>query len=103
MRKVIHYDERAIKELKEFSKEVQKDFVAVIEVLEREGRIIPPEAKKISKNLFEVRVLRGGSYRGFYAYARYEYVVILHFFQKKSQKTPIKNIKVAERRFRDYE
>lgn len=38
MKKEIFYDKNAIKELKKFKKEVQREFKAHIAVLEQEGR-----------------------------------------------------------------
>jgi phage-related protein len=103
MKKEIFYDKNAAKELKKFAKIVQREFQALIEVLKLEGKLESPDAKKISKSLFEIRVVKGGAYRGFYAYIKNDYIVILHFFQKKTQKTPLKNIKLAGRRLKQYE
>ncbi len=63
MKKEIFYDKNAIKELKKFKKEVQREFKAHIR----------------------------------------DFIVILHFFQKKTQKTPLKNINLAKERLRRYE
>jgi phage-related protein len=103
MKKRIIIDSRAEKELKKFSEKVQLEFEGFIRILKTQGKIGFPEGKKIGRNLFEIRVKTGGAYRGFYAYIGKEGILILHFFRKKSQKTPLKNIKVAERRLREYE
>lgn len=102
MRKTIHYDERAIRELQKFTKEVQEDFIALITLLEEQGKLEPPDGKKIRKNLFEIRITGKDVYRGFYAYFQENYIIILHFFQKKTQKTPLRNLKLAERRLKEY-
>ena len=86
----------------EFSEEIQRDFKAIFEILANIGRLEAPEAKKIAKDLFEIRIYREGAYRGFYAYVGKNYVVVLHLFQKKTQKTPLKHIKVAKRRLKGY-
>ncbi|MBI1975380.1 MAG: type II toxin-antitoxin system RelE/ParE family toxin [Parcubacteria group bacterium] len=62
-----------------------------------------PDARKITRDIFEIRVMHEGTYRGFYAYLGHPNIVILHFFQKKTQRTPVKHIKLAERRLQDYE
>jgi phage-related protein len=103
MKKEVFYDKNALKELREFSDEVQKEFQAYIAILAEEGKLEFPEARKISKNLFEIRVFHEGTYRGVYAYIKKEYIILLHFFQKKTQKTPLKNIKIAQQRLRRYE
>lgn len=58
--------------------------------------------KKIGRNLFEIRVKVNGEYRGFYAYVLNNVIVILHFFKKKSQKSPLRDLRLAERRLNDY-
>ena len=103
MEKVVKIDERAVKELKKFDLVVQKDFLGLITKLEKKGRLEIPEAKKITRNIFELRIQTGGAFRGFYAYIKNDYIMILHFFRKKSQKTPTKNLKLAERRLKAYE
>lgn len=103
MKKEIIYDYNARKEFDEFTPEVQDDFVAYIETLEQEGRLDFPEARKITRDIFEIRVIHEGTYRGFYAYIKHPTIVLLHFFQKKSQETPIKNIKTALNRLRNYQ
>lgn len=103
MRKGIFYDKGAVEELRKFSEEVQKEFQAYIALLASEGRLEFPDARKVTRKLFEIRVIQEGTYRSFYAYLKGQYIVILHFFQKKTQKTPLKNIKIAEQRLKKYE
>ena len=103
MKKEIIYDYNARKELAEFDEEVREDFAASIEMLEREGRLEFPDARKITGDIFEIRVMHEGVYRGFYAYIKHPGIVILHFFQKKSQETPLKNIRTALNRLRNYQ
>lgn len=102
MGKEVFYDRNALKELYGFSVTIQKEFQAYIALLASEGKLEFPEARKVTKELFEIRVTQDGTYRGFYAYLKGRYVVILHFFQKKTQKTPLKSIKVAEQRLKQY-
>lgn len=103
MKKIITIDPRAEKELGKFSNKVRLEFDAVIYILKTEGKLNLPEGKKIGRNLFEIRVKVGSAYRGLYAYIGRDGIVILHFFQKKSQKTPTTSFEVAERRLREYE
>ena len=103
MKKELFYDKHALKELHEFRNEVQKEFRVYIAVLASEGKLEFPEARKVTSKLFEIRIAQEGACRGFYAYMRGRYVVILHFFKKKTQKTPLKSIKLAEQRLKQYE
>lgn len=68
MRKKIYIDDKAEKELVRFSEIVQEEFEKRFEVLRSEGKLEFPEARKITKNLFEIRIKFQGAYRGFYAY-----------------------------------
>jgi phage-related protein len=103
LKKVIKIDKRAIEELEDFSEKVKIKFRGLIDILMSEGRLEYPNGKKIGKNLFEIRIKVNGVYRGFYAYLVNDVILILHFFNKKTQKTPSKDILVSERRLREYE
>ena len=103
MKKNIFLERNAQKELREFDEEVQLEFEAYFKILEFEGKLDLPQAKKVTKDLFEIRVKVKGEYRGFYAYIGKLDIVVLHFFRKKTQKTPMKDLELAQRRFRLYE
>lgn len=103
MKKGILYDKNALKELQAFTKDVQKQFIAYTRTLKEQGYLEYPEARKVAKNLFEIRVIHQGVYRGFYAYVRKDSIALLHFFQKKTQKTPLKNLRLAQQRLKQYE
>ncbi|MEK7125310.1 MAG: type II toxin-antitoxin system RelE/ParE family toxin [Patescibacteria group bacterium] len=102
MKKKVFYDDNALKELQTFTESIRDDFDGLVRMLRNEGRLAYPDARKIGRELFEIRLMDGGAYRGFYAYVWEEHVVILHFFQKKSQKTPLHNIKTALNRLLRY-
>lgn len=103
MKKNIFLDKNAEKELREFDEEVQLEFEAYFKILELEGKLDFPHARKVAKNIFEIRIKVKGEYRGFYAYIGKLDIVILYFFRKKTQKTPIKNLELAQRRLKQYE
>jgi phage-related protein len=103
MKKNIFVDKNAQKELREFSEEVQLEFEAYFKILELEGKLELPQARKVTRDLFEIRVKFQGEYRGFYAYIGKLDIVVLHFFRKKTQKTPIKDLELAQRRLKQYE
>ncbi len=103
MKKIVRFDRRAKKELFKFDLNVQKEFISIVRKLEIDGKLNFPEAKKIGNNLFEIRIKLNGAYRGFYGYIEGSNIVILHFFRKKSQKAPIRNLKLALRRLKQYE
>jgi len=65
-------------------------------------RLGMPHAKKI-KGLSNIWELRAGSIRLFYVARPGRRFVVLHAFRKKSQKTPVQEILVAERRMVEVE
>ena len=103
MKKNIFVDKNAQKELRKFDEEVQLEFEAYFKILELEGKLDLPHAKKVTRDLFEIRIKVKGEYRGFYAYLGKLDIVILHFFRKKTQKTPIKDLELSQRRLKQYE
>jgi phage-related protein len=100
-RVIIHVS--AQKELSRFSNSVREDFEGLFEVIEELGQLSFPDARKITKDLFEIRIKREGEYRGVYAYLVGDIVSILHAFRKKSAKTPIASIRLSQQRLKDYE
>ncbi len=103
MKKNVFLDKNAEKELREFGEEVQLEFEAYLKILGLEGKLDFPHAKKITRDLFEIRIKVQGEYRCFYAYIGKLDIVILNFFRKQTQKTPIKNLELAQKRLRLYE
>lgn len=103
MRKNVFIDPLAKKELHQFERIVQKEFSALFDALETKGKLDYPDAKKVDKYLFEIRVKVHNIYRGFYAYIENDQIVVLHIFQKKTQKTPLQNLKTAHKRLKQYD
>lgn len=103
MKKSILLDPKAEKELSALPVNIQKEFSAYFHLLKETGRLEYPQAKKIDQNLFEVRIKIKNTYRGLYAYIKRNRIIILHIFQKKTQKTPSKNLKTAHQRLKLYD
>lgn len=91
----------AVRKLRQFidaqSDEVQAEYLKLVEQLEKDGRLVEPFGKKLDKGLFEMRIRRGGQVRVLYFYKEKEYVVGVHGFVKKTQKTPPQELKQAMR------
>lgn len=63
----------------------------------------PPHIKKVvGSDLWEYRILGQDNIRIFYVVISEKTFLILHGFKKKKQKTPTKEIKIAEERLREY-
>lgn len=58
--------------------------------------------KLTGTDLWEIRILGKDSIRIIYALEIQDVILILHIFVKKSQKTPMKEIGVAERRLHEF-
>lgn len=62
-----------------------------------------PHIKKLTgSDLWEYRILGSDSIRVFYVSITGKTFLILHGFKKKKQKTPAKEIRIAEERFQEY-
>ena len=89
----------ALKKVREFfSKQpdgCQAEYLSIVEALERDGFLVEPYGKKIDSDLFEIRVRRGRQVRVIYFYYMDDLVFGIHAFVKKSQKTPLKDLKYA--------
>lgn len=74
--------------------------IGTLELLDEFGpHLGPPKSKKISENLYELRVLGSNSIRILYTF-RSNSIFILHAFTKKSRKIPPKELKVAINRLK---
>ena len=91
----------AVKKVRQFidsqSDDVQAEYLKIVEQLEKDGRLVEPYGKKLDKGLFEMRIRRGGHVRILYFYHEKEFVIGVHGFVKKTQKTPQKELKQAMR------
>lgn len=79
-------------------------FVRTLELLRVQQRVPAKFWKKLSgTDLWEVRVEYAGNiYRVLAALAKDNRVVLLHGFQKKSQKTPRQDMEIAQQRQKRY-
>ncbi len=76
-------------------KEVMAKVAHNIDLLYEQGPILPmPYSKKIMPNLYELRIRGKQEIRIFYSFKNSN-IFILHLFQKKTQKTPQKEINIA--------
>lgn len=91
----------AVKQVREFIEQqnnaVKMEYANIISRIEKEGYLIEPFGKKLKRDLFEIRIRKGGNVRVFYFYAENDYVIGVHAFVKKSQDTPLQEIRKAEK------
>ncbi len=83
---------------------VQNKIIEVLEQLEEFGTLLgPPHSKKVTGTpLWELRILGSDNIRIFYVTVVNRKFLLLHGFQKKKQKTDIREIKTAINRLADY-
>lgn len=98
----IHYHPTALRELKKLDKSVQKKFRVVFEALVNETPL-PSRIKKdlIGTVLHEYRVKHVGNEYRCLASSLKPGIVMLLFFQKKTQKTPIRYLDTATKRLKN--
>ena len=90
-------------EVEQFIKSLEKSTIAktvrTIDLLEKFGyKIGMPHSKKVSDNLFELRIRGQQEVRIFYSYHKGD-IYLLSGFVKKSQQTPEKQLAKAKAKF----
>ena len=92
------------KEMVNFPKEVLEDLLDAISLLTQGLTLNMPLSRpmpKVDKNVHELRLKdKNGIYRFFYVVKKKEAIYLVHAFQKKTQKTPKKNIALVKKRIR---
>ncbi len=82
----------------------EKIFSDLVRLVRFNVRLGPPYVEKVEgRDFWELRTrVRGDIYRTFYFAHAGKKFVLLHAYQKKSQKAPSKELNVAEERMGDY-
>ena len=88
--------ERVVKEfIKSLDQKIISKISSGIDLLEKHGPILGmPHGKKLNKDLYELRIRGKQELRIIYGFTG-KTIYLLHVFQKKTQKTPLKEIKIA--------
>lgn len=105
VREVIAYQDHFEKFLRKQTQKVQNKIFKVIEAIETLERVPKTYLKpiKTKKGLFEARIQLGSNiWRVFCFFDEGRLVILLNGFQKKSQKTPPKEIEKASRLMDQY-
>jgi len=102
MKKQVQIDKRAQKEIDTFPSLAKAHVYTALKILARDGQLTEPEAKKLTTDLFEIRIRTQGQWRVLYAYLIDNLIMILSAFQKKTSKTPQKELLKAKSRLKTY-
>lgn len=94
---------RGEKPVEEFTKSCEPQTIAKIthhvDLLEKHGPLLGmPHSKRLSSDLYELRIRGKQEIRIVYAFVR-KTIFLLHAFKKQGQKTPRKEINTALKRF----
>lgn len=103
-RKEIVFTEEAFRAEAEMTPAEFLQFHQLVQILEETGSLRAPFAEKIAgqKNLFALRVRKGGNYRVFYAYDDGTTVWLLNGYEKKSERIPLSELRRALQLKRKY-
>ena len=96
----------ALEELDRLPKDIQARFQRLFDLVEEMGQtaLTMPHARHIQGPLWELRAKgRDGIARGLYVVITGKRVFIVRFFIKKTQKTPTNEIRLALKRFKEFE
>lgn len=105
VREVIAYKNYFEEFFKEQPQKVRDKIIKVLDIIEHIDRIPSTYLKYLegTNGLFEVRVQLGNNiFRIFCFFDGNKFVVLLSGFQKKTQKTPLEEIRRAERLMTEY-
>lgn len=102
--KVELLDETVEAELMSLPADMQARFLHIAELLETFGpqRVGMPHIRPLERKLWEMRLSgKAGIARGIYIAVQAKRLVVLHFFIKKTQKTPRKALEIAYARMKE--
>ena len=105
IRRVITYKHYFIDFYNKQEGKVQEKIEFVIDLVRHQDRVPSSFLKKLvgTDNLYELRIKQGSNiFRVFCFFDEGRIVLLLNAFQKKTQKTPRKEIKLAERLKKEY-
>lgn len=101
-KKLLRFDKKVNQEIEQFPINAKAKLKTFLKMLARDGKLIEPHGKKISRDLFEIRIKESGQWRVIYAYSQKESIMVLLAFRKKTQRTPLPILKKATARLRKY-
>ncbi len=98
--------DKAAEELDALPVDIQARFQRLFDLVEELGKaaLTMPHARHIQRPLWELRARgRDGIAKGLYVVVTPQMILVARFFIKKTQKTPIQEIRLALRRFKEFE
>lgn len=103
--KPVVFHPAAKKEIRTFPEPIRKEMGGLLFELQKGKMLVMPHSKPMSSVASGVHELRvkgsDGIYRAFYYLKHRERIIVFHCFQKKSQKTPLKEIQKGIKYFKE--
>ncbi|MGK2741233.1 type II toxin-antitoxin system RelE/ParE family toxin [Tepidicaulis sp. LMO-SS28] len=96
-------DARVDAELEALPVKLKAKMAALMNMIEERGltAMQAPHVAPVEGKIWELRAFAGGQIaRGLYVAVREKRVIVLHVFEKKTQKTPAKALRIAKERTR---
>jgi phage-related protein len=97
-------NQAVIAELEAMPADIRARFGRIAMLIQTHGleRMREPHVKHLNGRLWEMRMIgRDGIARAIYVTASGQRVVVVHVFAKKSQKTPLRALRLAEQRAKE--
>lgn len=96
----VHIDDEVQKFIESLETQTIAKTLRTIDLLEKFGnKLTLPHSKKIAGGLFELRMRGKQEVRIFYCFHK-DVICLLHGFTKKSQKTPNKELRLAQAKYK---
>ena len=101
--KIHFYSAKVMKDLESLPAGIQADFIDLLDQVEIYGSALgEPHTKSMRKELFEIRAHGPeGQGRSLFCSIKDNRVIILRIFQKKTQKTPKKDLELGYQRLKE--
>ena len=100
---ISYYNERVRREIAEWPDGIYADFLRLVFLMEEHGADLRlPHSRAMGDGLFELRCKGAeGTARAFYCAMVGHELVILHGFIKKTQETPVRELRTARKRLKE--
>ncbi len=100
---VEYYHPKVLAEIEAWPVDVLADYARMVELLIEHGPDLRlPHSRSMGAGLFELRPRgRSGAGRAMYCFHVGRRVVVVHAFLKKSEQTPVKDLKIARQRVKE--
>jgi len=98
-----YFHPKVLAEIESWPADILADYARIAELLMKHGpNLRLPHSRTLGDGLFELRPRgKSGIGRAFYCFLKGQRAVVLHSFVKKSQQTPVRELKLARKRMKE--